>query len=51
MFGQLELRQLLLAGVFMSGTITTGRCLVTILKDGQGKNGSTVAVSVVSKIP
>ena len=31
----------------MSGIITTARCLVTILTDGQGKNGSTVAVSVV----
>ena len=41
------MRQLLLAGVLVSGLITTARCLVTILTDGQGKNGSTVAVSVV----
>ena len=31
----------------MSGAVTSARCLVTILTDGQGKNGSTVAVSVV----
>ena len=46
-FGELEIRQLVLAGVLISGAITGGRCLVTILTDGQGKNGSTVAVSVV----
>jgi len=33
--------------VLISGAVTGGRCLVTILTDGQGKNGSTVAVSVV----
>ena len=46
-FREFELRQLVLAGVLMSGAITSARCLVTILTDGQGKNGSTVAVSVV----
>lgn len=46
--GEFELRQLLLAGVLISGTITCARCLVTILTDGQGKNGSTVAVSIVT---
>lgn len=33
--------------MLISGAITGARCLVTILTDGQGKNGSTVAVSVV----
>ena len=41
------MRQVVLAGVLVSGAITSAHCLVTILTDGQGKNGSTVAVSIV----
>ncbi|XP_065909697.1 choline/ethanolaminephosphotransferase 1-like isoform X1 [Dysidea avara] len=48
-FGKFELRQLLLIGVIVSGLLTLGRCLVTIMGGGEGKNGSSVAdTSVLS---
>jgi len=33
-------------GVIVSGLITLARCLVIIMGGGEGKNGSSVAVSV-----